>query len=177
MKNLPAWINLLLTPVLLMIIGILLISCPDMASTLLVRILGWVFIAVGIGFVISAVLGWDSMTGKVILAAVFLLLGVWMVSRPLALAAWIGRFTGVVLILQGVRDLVSSHSHRVSVFLPVLTAVLGAVLVVLPMTASRLVFMILGAVLLILGILMLIQRLRFRRLFDEPEDPNIIDAL
>ena len=53
----------------------------------------------------------------------------------------------------------------------------GVVLILLPMTTSRLMFSLCGLVVLIIGIVMLLDRLRDRKRLNEPEDPNIIDAL
>ncbi len=53
----------------------------------------------------------------------------------------------------------------------------GLILLLLPMTTSRLVFSLCGLVVLGLGIVMLLERLRLRRLLDEGDDPDIIDAL
>ena len=53
----------------------------------------------------------------------------------------------------------------------------GAILILLPMTASRLVFTLCGIAVMAIGGKMLYDRLRSRRWLEEQEDPNIIDAL
>ena len=53
----------------------------------------------------------------------------------------------------------------------------GVALVLLPMTASRLVFSLAGLVVLVVGVVMLLDRLRNRRRLEASSDPNIIDAL
>ena len=45
------------------------------------------------------------------------------------------------------------------------------------LTASRLIFSAVGVVVLILGVFMLLNRLRGNNRLNPPEDPNIIDAL
>ena len=50
-------------------------------------------------------------------------------------------------------------------------------LILLPMTASRLVFSLCGAVVAVIGVVMLVDRIRSRRWLDNGDDPNIIDAL
>ena len=59
----------------------------------------------------------------------------------------------------------------------VVTAAIGAILILLPMTTSRVVFSICGLVVLLIGIVMLVDRIRKRRLLEPKDDPNIIDAL
>ena len=45
------------------------------------------------------------------------------------------------------------------------------------MTASRLVFSLCGAVVAVIGVVMLVDRIRSRRWLDNGDNPNIIDAL
>lgn len=62
--------------------------------------------------------------------------------------------------------------------MPLLVAILGGVLILMPMTASRLVFGLCGLAVMVIGIFMLLDRLRHPRLpGGEDDDPNIIDAL
>ena len=170
-------VKLLVTPVILVILGLALLLSPDSATSLLVRILGWILISVSAGLAFWALSVPGGLVSKVIGAVIFGLAGIWMVSHPLHLAAWVGRLVGLLLMIQGIQDIVYIRLRRSSVFLPVLTAVAGAVLVVLPMTTSRLVFRGMGAVILVIGVVMLIDRIRNRNRFRGPEDPNIIDAL
>lgn len=166
-----------LTPSVLILLGLVLTFSPDSATTLLIQIIGWVLIAAAVGLGISAVAIPGGTTSKVIGAAIFGVAGIWMVSHPLSLAAWFGRLIGILLMIQGAQDLIFLRSRLGSAFLPLLTAIVGAVLLVLPMTTSRLVFSAIGVVVLIIGITMLVDRIRHRRELNEPDNPNIIDAL
>ena len=105
-----------------------------------------------------------------------LVVGVWLLKNPLLLAAGIGRLVGILLLIRGIQDLLSSNYGRGKV-LSLITALLGLVLILLPMTTSRVVFSLCGLVVLVVGITMLIDRLRLRRLMGGDDDPNIIDAL
>ena len=58
----------------------------------------------------------------------------------------------------------------------VLTTVLGAVLIALPMTTSRVVISLCGLLVLIVGVAILVDRLKNRRP-KEPSESDIIDAL
>ena len=116
----------LITPVVLILLGLVLMFSPDSASALIAKVLGWGVI-------------------------------------------------GILLLLRGGRDLFQSVS-RGGKILAAIVAVLGIVLIVLPMTTSRVVFSLCGVVLLIVGIAMLAERLRERRYLDGG-DSNIIDAL
>ena len=53
----------------------------------------------------------------------------------------------------------------------------GVVLVLSPMTASRLMFALCGIVLIAVGAGLIWDRFRYRKLDSGDDDPNIIDAL
>ena len=176
-QNFLYYVKRFLPPVILILLGLILCFSPDSATTLLIRIIGWVLIVVAVGLGASAVALPGSMVSKVLGTLIFGGAGIFMVTNPLILAAWFGRLIGILLLIQGIQDILYQKVRMGSVFLPILTAVVGTVLMVLPMTTSRLVFMIAGVVVLLIGIFMLVDRLRRGPGFDEPEDPNIIDAL
>ncbi len=171
-SSLFTWIRILAAPAAVMACGLILLISPDSASGLLGRILGWGLILGGLCFGASALAVPGGTAGKVLAALVCLVLGGWLLRHPLALAKGLGRFLGILLSIRGVQELVSSRSSRGKALSAAIT-LLGLVLVFLPMTTSRVVFSLCGLLVLLLGIGMLLNRLRR----DEPEDPNIIDAL
>lgn len=166
----------LASPVLLIVLGAILLFRPDTASALIARLLGWVLTLVGIGFGISALVSRDGLAGKVLGAIVCAVIGGWLTANPLLLAAGIGRFLGILVAIRGIRDVFQSRSRGHGQILAIVTTVVGVLLTVLPMTTSRLVFSICGVVILVIGIAMLLDRLKDRRLLDDG-DSNIIDAL
>lgn len=175
-QDLFSWISLLATPVVLVALGLLLLLRPDSVSALLATVLGWAIVLAGAGFVAAALLIREGTAGKVIGALVCFALGGWLLNNPLALASGIGRLVGIVLLIRGGQDLLASHYGQ-SKLLSLITAVVGLILIVLPLTTSRLVFALCGALVLAVGIGMLLERLRWRRLNGGEDDPNIIDAL
>lgn len=173
--NIPALLYQLASPVALIVLGVILFLNPDSASILISRLLGWAVLLAGIGFGIAGFV--QKGTGKIVTAVICLSAGSFLLANPLILAAWAGRIIGLLLLARGVRDFMIA-SRRESKILSVITAVLGLLLLVLPLTASRLVFSLCGIVILIVGFAMLIDRLKERKyLLDEGDDPNIIDAL
>lgn len=166
----------LASPILLMLLGVILLFRPDTASALISRLIGWVLTLVGIGIGISAIVDRRNAVMKGFAAVGFVCVGGWLTAHPLLLAAGIGRVLGILIALRGIRDLVLCRNQGQSNLLALVTTLVGLVLVMLPMTTSRLVFCICGAVILGLGIAMLLQRLRTRRLLEKGDD-NIIDAL
>lgn len=176
-EDIVAKVQLLLTPVLIIMLGAVLVFCPDSASALIAKLLGWVLGLVAIGFGISALLNEQGRAAKVTGAIVCAVIGGWLGNNPLALAAWFGRIIGIVLVLDGIQDIGNNRRQGKRFLLPLLVTVVGAVLVLMPMTASRLLFSACGLIVLVVGIIMLMDRLRGNKRLEGPEDPNIIDAL
>lgn len=167
----------LLSPVLLMVLGVILLVRPDSASVLAAKILGWVLLATGIGFGIAAFAAPYGIGGKVLSALVCFALGGWLLKNPLLLAAGIGRFVGILLAVRGIRDIFGASQRHRGMLLAVITTALGAILIAMPMTTSRVVVGACGLIVLVVGIAMFIDRLRENRRLNPPDDPNIIDAL
>ena len=166
----------LASPVAVILLGLLLVVNPDSASVLIARIVGWVLTILGIVFGIAAIVDRDHLIRKGIPALLFFCAGGVLSAKPLLLAAWIGRLIGVLMAARGIRDLLLHSSYGYSRILALITTAVGAILVVLPLTTSRLVFSLCGLVVLFIGIGMLVDRLKHRK-FLSKGDGNIIDAL
>lgn len=166
----------LASPIAVMLLGALLVINPDSASVLIARIVGWVLTMMGIGCGVSAILDRDHAVRRGITAVLLACMGGTLSARPLLLAAWIGRLIGLLIAARGVRDLLLHGSYGYSRILALITTAVGALLVVLPMTTSRLVFSLCGLVVLFIGIGMLLDRLKSRKRLSKGDD-NIIDAL
>lgn len=163
------------TPVALVALGLVLLFCPDMASALISKVAGWGLMLAGIVVAVAIVVDSNWAVSRILTALACMLLGRWLMTHPLAWAAWGGRIVGVLLLLRGIRDFTQSVLPQGRV-LSVVTALLGVMLILLPMTASRLVFSLCGIVILAVGAGMFVERIWERR-NGEGDDPNIIDAL
>lgn len=169
-------VKLFLAPVLVILLGLILIINPDSATALISKILGGILILMAIGTGISAIFNESSRVGKGIFAVILAVAGGWLNSNPLALAAWIGRIIGILLIIDGVQDILELRKQGKTFLLPLIVTVIGAVLVLMPMTTSRLVFALCGVVVLLVGVAMLLDRLKGKKRLNQPKDPDIIDA-
>ena len=167
----------LISPVAVILLGLVLIVCPDTAAALISRILGWVLTLIGIGFGVAAITDRSGAVRKGITAVILACAGGWLTANPLVLAAWIGRLLGLMMAFRGIRDLMLSASRGYSRPLALITAAVGVVLILLPLTTSRLVFCICGIVILLVGVGMLMDRLKNMRYLPRGGDDNIIDAL
>lgn len=175
-EKIISMIKLLLAPVLVILLGLILIVNPDSASALIAKIIGWIIILTGIGFGVSAIFKDHGRIAKGIAAVVLAMVGGWLVSNPLALAAWIGRIIGILLVIDGIEDILQLRKQGMSFWMPLIITVVGVVLVVMPMTTSRLVFTLCGIVVLVMGVVMLLDRLKGKKKLNAPKD-DIIDAL
>ena len=171
-----ALIRELFAPAALILLGAVLLFNPDSASALISKLLGYGMIAVAIGFGIAAIASPSGRTGKSVTAVILAVVGGWLMNNPLALAAWVGRLVGILLVVDGIQDILHRKNQGQRFFLPMVATLIGAVLILLPMTTTRLVFSLCGAVVLIIGIVMLLDRLKGRKQL-KSGDSNIIDAL
>jgi len=168
-------LQLFLAPILVILLGLLLLINPDSASVLISRLLGGLLTLLGIGTGIAALFS-EKKVGKLILAFVLFGCGGILAANPLLLASFAGRVVGILLFVDGLADLVNAHRRGIRGLMPLLVTILGGILIMMPMTASRLVFGLCGLAVTVTGVFMLLDRLR-RRLPRGNDDPNIIDAL
>lgn len=173
-QEILSYIRLFLAPVLVMLLGLILIVNPDSATALISKILGGIIILIAIGFGVSAIFDSNGRSVKAITSVVMAIVGGWLVNNPLALAAWLGRFIGVLLIIDGLQDIGELRRFGKTFLLPLIVTIVGAVLVLMPMTTSRLVFTLCGVVVLIIGAAMLLDRMRSKPRLKSRSD--IIDA-
>ena len=144
-------IRLIATPVLLMVLGLILLIHPDSASALVAQILGWVLVIAGVMFAVSAIAGHFDTVGKVLSAVCCFAVGAWLLRNPLMLAAGLGRLAGILLVVRGIQDILNASRYHYGILPAVITTILGAVLIALPMTTSRVVISLCGLLVLIVG--------------------------
>lgn len=170
-------LRLFLAPVLVILLGILLVVSPDSASALVSGILGWILTGAGIVTAVTALFSDRHRIGRLIPAAALLVCGSVLWSRPLLLAYYTGRLVGLLLLLDGLADLFAAHRAGIRGLMPLIVSILGGILVLMPMSASRIVFRLCGLAVALIGCAMLFDRIRHPRLDRGWEDSNIIDAL
>ena len=170
------YVNLLGIPVLTAVLGLILLLNPDSATALIARIIGWLLI---IGGAVTAISMADrnarSRAGRWIAAAIGVILGIVVLKRPLLLAESLGRFMGVLLVIRGGSDLRESH-HRDGRILAIITLIVGAVLILVPMTFTRTILRLCGMIVAVLGIVSIAEKIREMKLLEDGRRPDIIDA-
>lgn len=152
MKRKKFWkdVSRFVTPAALIVLGLVLLFCPDTASALISRVAGWALTFSGIVVAVAMVVDGRLSVGQLLSAL-------------------------ALVLLRGARDFTLSTLTQGRI-LAVVTALVGVMLIFLPLTASRMVFSVCGIVVLVVGGGMLWERI-WERKFMEGDDPNIIDAL
>ena len=153
----------------LILLGLILLMAPDSAAVIIAYLMGGLLTFGGIVFGIGALL--DRSFSKGFWALACLSIGGTLMSNPLLLARNLGRFLGILLAMEG-----GSCLRRGNRTFGVIILVAAVVLVLSPMTLSRLVFSVCGLVVLAIGVGMLAERIRNQAYLDKGDD-NIIDAL
>lgn len=171
-------LQLIATPLILIFWGVLLIIRPDSASSVVGMGLGVVLIAAGMICGCFALRDRDFLALRAIPAAACLALGIRLMNNPLALASMLGRLAGIIIFVRGLQDILHAMEWKVSMSWAVAATLIGALLTVLPMQASRIVLILCGILVTIVGIIMLVDRLRKGNRLNPPEESSdIIDAL
>ena len=169
------WLSLLGMPVLTAVLGLILLVNPDIAVSLVGKILGWVCVIGALAFAFGGS-GRRNVAGGILLGA----LGVWMLCNPLFLAKILSRVLGVFLLLRGIQDGRAHWSGQLrltpGLVFAAATTLIGVVLILVPLATSRLVFSFIGIILICVGAAEGFDRMKGRKLLDGGEDPNIIDV-
>lgn len=168
-------VNDLLVPVMLVGIGLVLLVNPDAATVLVTRVLAWILMGVGVLSIAYTVITWPvGRVQGILWAAITLVLGGFLLANPLFLARNLSRFLGILLAGEAGASLYRGTASKT---MCLITFGVGVVLVLSPMTASRLMFALCGLVLIAVGAGLIWDRFRCRKLDNGDDDPNIIDAL
>lgn len=169
-------------PGIMVLAGLFLMVSPDTASVLLARLIGWVCIGAGICCGIASFNAFQK-TRLVSIAVLCLGLGIFVTAFPLAIAKILSRIVGLALVSLGggrihryLLEKEAGSPDRGTLIIAICTAVAGAVLFLLPMTLSRILLVICGVVLVIIGGVNFYGEYRKQKLLPGGDDPNIIDA-
>ena len=172
-KKIENYVNAFGLPVLTVVAGLVLLLNPDGAAALVTKLVGWILVIAGAARLIGPALKHQQIptstwfgSGGAILAGVVLL------ARPMILADSIGRLFGILLLIEGFRNLRESGVR----LLTVLTIAAGVVLFIMPRTLTQTLLSICGIVLIVIGVINFLGRLNQTKRLQENRDPNIIDA-
>lgn len=149
-----------LKPALTVLLGLLLIFRPGSITSSIAVCAGVVLALFGAGKLI----GFFTQAGqkdfmKLAGAIVLLLIGFAIIRNPVSLEKQVVRVVGILLLLEGIRGYTDITVMRERVASTAL-CVAGAVLTLMPVTAARMVIVICGIVVLLIGVGMIVGLLR-----------------
>ena len=163
-------------PVLLGLLGLVLLFSPDTASALVGKVAGVGLFVIGAVYLVEGLTTRVDMPRKLLISLVCLAGGSWLTAHPLTLAAWIGRLTGLFLLLRGLGSLVEAKKLGQKLTWSLVIALAGVLLLLSPMVTSRLMLKTFGLVLTIVGGVLIVIRLNQQKRLEGGRDPNIIDV-
>ena len=176
-KNFFYYMRKYLGTVLMIGMGLMLSISPASATAMMVQLVGTFLILAAIFMGISLAFRSHNMGMRIAAIVIFALSGIFMVVRPIALVTWFGRLVGILLIIQGIQNLLALRYSLGSMVLPILTIIAGVVLVCLPLGTSRVVLRLVGFAVVVIASLTLAFRLKDEGNDSDHGNPNIIDAL
>lgn len=154
------WLSLLemlLGPSLLIVLGLILVISPDSATVLVEKIIAWALILLGTSLALKNLLQpLTRRVGQIVLAAVVLVLGLYVIANPTVISRSISTALGLFICFQAI-DL-RDHGKNMSMG-SFVVCILGLILVFVPMTLSKVLFVIVGIVCLALGVIEIVDRL------------------
>ena len=170
---------------LTMAVGALLLIKPNLGSSLVATIIGWAIVGLGVLALVVCISNWAEWgLPGVLVSGMALCFGVYLVRNPLSLASFLGLALGVYLGIQGLSGLAEAfrlkqvgYSYKVNMILSVLLLIIGVVLLIFPLSFSKMVMTIGGAVLLVCGAVNLVLRSKAATVLQkEKEVAQIVDA-
>ena len=168
-----------------LLLGVILLLNPDLGSSVVSTVIGWVLIVVGLVGIAVCVICWPELRLMPALVGIAgVALGIYILANPLALAKLFGWFVGIYLMVQGGSTLFQSRMLRkagyhylVGRIIGIVLLALGLLLVLCPLTAARWIMTVFGILLVGSGLVNLVIKLWAERKLGQPyKDPNIIDA-
>jgi hypothetical protein len=175
-------IKILAFPLLLAVLGAVLVISPDTASAIIAKGMAWLLLGFCALCVLLAAMSWQEKGVQMLITAVVCgALGYYILKNPLVLAENVGKFMGICLALQGISSvqealLLKKHNepYVVNLIMAIITIAVAAMLVLFPMTISRMVFRICGGVMLFVALGTFLAR--FRAYKAQEKSGKVIDA-
>ena len=133
--------NALVSAILYTVLGLVLLFLPAFSANVLCTAVGMILVACGLGNVSVFLLHRDGtlysafhLTSGIVLAIV----GIWLVAKPLLVAALSPRVIGILLLVHGINDLTkalalrkkNARNWKIALLLAAVTTLFGVILVV-----------------------------------------------
>lgn len=152
--------DLLLTSVLCVLLGIVLIVWTDTTIGLIGTVFGVIMVAIGAVYLLGFAMKAGSNLLSVILGAIVLLLGVWILIEPSVVATMIPIVLGVLLVGHGIRGLREAWASKtygfsgwiINMVLAAVSIGIGVYCILKAFAVVKLTFTIIGIALIYNGV-------------------------
>lgn len=175
MEKLKKIWNLCGMHLVMILCGAVLLLFPNSAVALVTKLLAWILVIAGVYNVIKNLTGKTGDVKSWVFAVLYLAVGGYMLSHPLVISELVGRVLGLILVVQGLGDLRRSQ-YGAAKALGGLTLAGGIVLMLIPRTLVNTLLALVGLVLIVVGVINCLGKLRLGGRLEEHNDPSIIDA-
>ena len=170
----------MIVPALMVILGIIFILNPGDVIIIHTKIIGWLFILCGIGIALSLIAAFSPyIMFSAILLAVF---GTIVVANPGWISGFVIKVIGFLVLVEGIVKVIETirikalderfwKSYMVN---DIVTVILGAVLLLVPFGAAKVVAIIIGIILALLGISNIITEYKIYKLRKIAQDGDVV---
>ena len=151
--------------------GLILLLNPDAGSAAISLVLGWSLVIAGALGLVGCIFSWPNCgLAETAVSTLILIMGIYLLRNPLALASILGIGLGICLAIQGIggtadaircRHLAPDWIPRLAVAL--LTLGFGILLIFVPLTTSRILMVVCGIGMILAGVFRLYLLFRIRR--------------
>ena len=173
-KNMSA----LAVPMVMITIGLFFIMMPGSAIGFTVKIIGIIFVVIGLVMSGTLIAAYSSVT--LAISIILICLGIICIASAGTVAAFIIKLLGIIIIVNSalrIHDVYAikgiTDKFMLYVLNDIITLVLGIILIVMPMSAAKVFVVIVGVLMLILGvsnILAVVKIYRDGRFVDDGSD-------
>ena len=145
------------------VLGVVLIMYPKDAATIFVIVCGYSLIALGIYYAIvyfARKSGVAMLQAELLLGIVLLLIGIWIVTKSQSVIALLQYVVGALIVIHGIIDLQASLNIKragfekwgMSLILSIVTLALGVLIILDPFSATEVLMVVIGVVLVFDGL-------------------------
>lgn len=145
------------------VLGVVLVMYPDKAASIFVKVCGYALIALGVYYIVVYFARKSKVAMlqmEMLLGIVLLLIGIWMVTKPASVIALLQYVVGALIIIHGIIDLQASLNIKragfdkwgASLVLSLLTLALGVLIIIDPFSATQVLMVVIGIVLVFDGL-------------------------
>ncbi|MBO4864305.1 MAG: DUF308 domain-containing protein [Eubacterium sp.] len=155
----------LAVPLMMIVIGLFFIAFPGGALNLTVKVIGVIFVVVGLVLSGTLIAAYSSVT--MVIAIITILLGIICIALPGSVAAFVIKLIGLIIVINCALRIHDAYQIKgisdnfvLYIINDLITLVLGILLLVMPMRSAKVFVIIVGVLMVALGVSNIITAVR-----------------